>query len=111
MAVSFQMSTSISEALDAFSQRPAVKSHPILQGVNSERVAPGSRAPRSPGLLRARYSWITSSPPPGQQGIGHQTRSAQAQDMRALRPLEERITLLVNPATPIILLLRERMLN
>lgn len=64
--VSFQMSTSISDALDALFQRPAINknSHPILQGVHLETEALGSRVLRSPGLLRVGYDSITASSPP-----------------------------------------------
>lgn len=91
----------------ALCSRPAVKSHPVLQGVKPEITAPGEQAserPRpAPGEGTAR-----SQPPPL---LRPEILSSLAAKHRALEgiypstgcaarhPLEGRITLLLNPAS------------
>lgn len=86
--------------------RPAVKSHPVLQGVKPEIIALGSRPLKGPGLPRGGHSQITASPllrPEILSSLAVRHRALEgiypSTGCAAPHPLEGRITLLLNPAS------------
>lgn len=115
------------QALHTLFQRPAVKSCTVLQEVNLEIGALGSRVQKIQKLPRAGCSWLyapgcqaqpTTSPMfsklnllhPGSRAPGIR-RDLPHMDVRGLDPLEGRITQLARPASLIILVFREALLS